>query len=102
MPWAAIAVLALSGCASTTPEPARTIRVNVPIPIACQEPVPEKPNMPVDSLPTDADLDRIVQAMIASIERWEGYAGQLETALANCRVPVKQSGYGLRGSLAVR
>ena len=84
-----LVVWLLTGCA-TAPEPARVLRVNVPIPVACQEPVPAKPVLPVDSLPASADLDRFVQAAIATIERLTGYSGQLETALDNCRAPIPE------------
>ena len=85
----ALVLWLLTGCAAA-PQPARVLRVNVPVPVACQEPVPAKPVLPVDSLPASADLDRFVQAAIATIERLTGYSGQLETARGNCRAPIPE------------
>lgn len=89
--------LVLAGCGAKPIEPARVQRVNVPVAVACQEPVPDKPLLPIDSLKPGSDLDTAVKAALASIDRLTGYSGQLETALANCRAPIQQTTYGLTG-----
>ena len=91
-------LVAMAGCTTKPPEPARVQRVNVPVAVACQEPVPDKPPLPIDSLTPGSDLDTAVKAALASIDRLTGYTGQLETALANCRAPISQTTtYGLSG-----
>lgn len=90
-------LVALAGCTTKPPEPARVQRVNVPVAVACQEPVPDKPPLPIDSMTPGSDLDTAVKAALASIDRLTGYTGQLETALANCRAPISQTTYGLSG-----
>lgn len=76
----------MAGCASTNHVEIQ--RVNVPIPVACQEPVPERPVMPTEGLASTATLDQFAQAAMAEIERREGYEGELLTALENCRKPI--------------
>lgn len=81
-----VAALMLAGCAATTRVDIQ--RVNVPVPVECKEPVPERPVMPTDGLATTATLDQFAQAAMAEIERREGYEGELLTALDNCRKPI--------------
>lgn len=84
---ALIAACALmAGCASTNHVEIQ--RVNVPVPVECQEPVPERPVMPTEGLADTATLDQFAQAAMAEIERREGYEGELLTALENCRKPI--------------
>lgn len=80
----------MAGCASTNHVEIQ--RVNVPIPVACQEPVPKRPVMPTEGLASTATLDKFAQAAMAEIERREGYEGELLVALENCRKPVNASG----------
>lgn len=79
----------MAGCASTNHVEFQ--RVNVPVPVVCQEPVPERPAMPTEALASTATLDQFAQAAMAEIERREGYEGELLTALESCRKPVKVS-----------
>ena len=87
----AIALIAacafIAGCASTNHVEIQ--RVNVPVPVECKEPVPERPVMPTEGLTSTATLDQFAQAAMAEIERREGYEGELFTALENCRKPIK-------------
>ena len=86
----AIALIAacalLAGCA--TRNHVEIQRVNVPVPVECKEPVPERPVMPTEGLVIIATLDQFAQAAMAEIERREGYEGELLAALENCRKPL--------------
>jgi hypothetical protein len=66
-------------------------RVNVAIPVACQEPEPARPQMPTEALPDDAEVDAYVKAAAAEIERREGYEIELRQALDNCKRPLPGS-----------
>ncbi|RYF78126.1 MAG: hypothetical protein EOO29_20155 [Comamonadaceae bacterium] len=88
--WACIGVLvllALSGCASAPPR-VEIQRVNVAVPVACNEPTPARPVMPTEALRPGADVDQFTQAATAEIERREGYEVQLRAALAICITPI--------------
>ncbi|WP_242612607.1 hypothetical protein [Corticibacter populi] len=85
---AAVLAALLAGC-STAPTRVEIQRVNVAVPVQCQEPVPQRPQMPTEALPADADVDQYVQAAGAEIERREGYELLLRTALDNCRQPLQ-------------
>ncbi len=85
------AVLAASviqaGCA-TAPEPKIELRtVNVAVPVPCREPVPDKPDYPMDSLKPGTSLNQFVSAALAERLVREGYELQLETALRACTAP---------------
>ncbi|CAN7491476.1 hypothetical protein LJR074_003369 [Acidovorax sp. LjRoot74] len=79
---------ALVGCASAPPR-VEIQRVNVAVPVACQEKEPERPVMPTEALRPGATVDQFTQAAQAEIERREGYEGLLRTALAACTAPVE-------------
>lgn len=82
---AALAALALTGCASTgAPQLVATA-----VPVVCQEPMPERPAMPTEALAGDASLFGFVTAAQAEIERREGYELRLRIALAACRAPLE-------------
>ena len=76
----------LAGCASAPRVEVQ--RVNVSVPVECQEPVPVRPVMPTDSLRIGATVDDFARAATAEIERREGYEGQLLVALEACRAPI--------------
>lgn len=83
---AALAASVLSaGCAATAPAKVAIQQVKVAVPVPCDEPEPERPNMPTEQLPVGADVDMYVQAASAELERREGYEIQLRTALDNCK-----------------
>ena len=83
----AIVVMALAGC-ETAPR-VEIQRVNVAVPVACQEPTPARPAMPTEALRPGATVDQFAQAALAEIERREGYEWQLVAALAICTRPIK-------------
>ena len=65
--------------------------MNVPVPVACDEPVPERPAMPTEQLRPGATVDQFTQAAQAEIERREAYEIKLAAALDNCRRPMAPS-----------
>ena len=81
---------ALVGCASA-PARVEIQRVNVAVPVACQEKEPPRPAMPTEALRPGATVDQYVQASAAESERREGYEGLLRTALAACTAPIAAS-----------
>ena len=62
----------LAGCAGQ--KHVEIQRVNVPVPVECREPVPDRPVMPTEAL--------------AEIDRREGYEVRLRAALLICTAPV--------------
>nr|WP_232533411.1 hypothetical protein [Delftia acidovorans] len=82
-------LLALAGC-QTAPTRVELQRVNVPVPVACDEPVPERPAMPTEQLRPGATVDQFTQAALAEIERREAYEIQLMAALMVCTRPIEQ------------
>lgn len=85
-----IAACALSACA-TRGNHVEIQRVNIAVPVACQEKEPTRPAMPTEALRPGATVDQYVQASAAEIERREGYEGLLRTALAACTAPIAAS-----------
>lgn len=83
------AAVLLAGCGAAPPARVEIQQVKVAVPVPCDEPEPERPNMPTEHLPGGADVDMYVQAAGAELERREGYEIQLRTALANCKQPLK-------------
>lgn len=86
---AALAAVLLSGvgCAQSPPR-VEIQRVNIAVPVVCNEPEPERPPMPTEHLAGDVDLDTWAKSVIAEIERREGYEEQLRVGLANCKKPL--------------
>ncbi len=85
---ALIAACALSACGAPRNH-VEIQRVNVAVPVACQEPMPARPVMPTEALRPGADVDQFAQAAMAEIERREGYEVQLVAALLICTQPLK-------------
>lgn len=85
---ALIAASALTACAGRGNH-VEIQRVNIAVPVACQEKEPERPVMPTEALRLGATVDQFTQAAQAEIERREGYEGLLRTALAACTAPVE-------------
>ena len=77
----ALICLALAGC-GTMPG---AVEVRVPVPIPCAEPVPERPNMPTESLRPGVDLFVFATHAQAEIEVREAYEVRLLKALQACR-----------------
>ena len=69
-----------------------TTNINVPVPVECQEKMPDEPVLPVDSLKPGGSLFDANIAKEATIELLEGYAGTLRTALAACIKPISPEG----------
>jgi hypothetical protein len=80
------ATILLAMCAGCATAP--TTAVKVPVPIVCQEKVPDRPAMPADSLDETASLDSFVQAATAEIERRDAYEVEMRAALVACTKPL--------------
>lgn len=78
-------VLALAGCQSAPRVEVQS--VNVPVPVECREPTPDRPIMPTQALADDADPFELLRAALAEIDRREGYEIRLVAALDNCKRP---------------
>ena len=83
----AAVLLSVAGCAQSPPR-VEIQRVNIAVPVACDEPEPVRPTMPTEHLAGDADLDTWAKSAIAEIERREGYEEQLREGLRNCKRPL--------------
>ena len=79
---AACAVLA--GCGAT-----RTLKVSVPVPVACNETVPQKPVMPTDQLAPGVPPFILLRAALAEIDRRDGWETELLAALRACTAPLR-------------
>ena len=78
--------LLLAGCAA---QPVVQVQqVKVPMPVACQEPISDRPVMPTEALVPPVGLDSFAQAAMAEIERREGYERQLLAGLRACTAPI--------------
>lgn len=73
----------LAGCGQ------RIVRVSVPVPVACQEVVPERPVYPTEALQPGVAPFVVLRAALAEIDRREGYELLLRTALVACTAPLK-------------
>jgi hypothetical protein len=80
---AALSLALMAGCATG---PGTVTRV--PVPVACAEPVPERPLMPTDTLAPGVDLFVFTTHAQAEIEVREAYEKRLLLALSECRKPV--------------
>lgn len=82
---ALIAVCALLvGCSTV-----KHVQVRVPVPVACQEQVPERPSFPTESLQPGVAPWVLLRAALAEIDRREGFEVQLVAALRACTAPVQ-------------
>jgi hypothetical protein len=79
-----LACLWLSGCDTLR----NTVQIRVPVPVACQEPEPERPVMPTEALRPGVDEFTFTISAQAEIEVREGFEGRLLTALRACRTPI--------------
>lgn len=84
---ALLLLLALTGC--TSAPRVELQRVNVPVPVECREPVPERPTMPTEALVPGVDPFTLMRAALAEIDRREGYETRLRAALEVCTQPVQ-------------
>ena len=82
---ALIAVCAvLAGCGAT-----RTLKVSVPVPVACNETVPQKPEWPTEQLAPGVPPFILLRAALAEIDRRDGWETELVAALRACTAPVR-------------
>ena len=73
----------LVGCGT-----ARTVQVRVPVPVACQEAMPARPEMPTEALAVGAPPFVLLRAALAEIDRREAFEVQLVAALRACTAPI--------------
>lgn len=83
----ALVALLLAGCASAPRVELQ--RVNVPVPVECQEPIPDRPVMPTEALAPGVEPFVLMRAALAEIDRREGYELRLRTALEACTAPIR-------------
>lgn len=74
----------LTGCAAPKP-----VQVRVPLPVACTEQVPERPEMPSESLQPGVSPWVLLRAALAEIDRREGYEQVMRAALVACTAPLR-------------
>ena len=79
------AALLLAGCAGTT----QYVRVNVPVPVACEEVVPDRPVMPTENLFPGVEPWVLQRAALAEIDRREAYEVKMRAALVACTAPLE-------------
>ena len=78
------AALLLAGCGTT-----QSTRVHIPVPVECQEAVPDRPAMPTEQLAPGATPWVLLRAALAEIDRREAYEIQMRTALVACTAPIE-------------
>lgn len=83
------AICLIASCAVLAGCGTRIVRVSVPVPVACQEQIAERPVMPTDALAPGAEPFVVLRASLAEIDRREGYETLLRTALVACTAPLK-------------
>ena len=79
-----VASAMLTGCAAPKP-----VQVRVPLPVACTEQVPERPEMPSESLQPGVSPWVLLRAALAEIDRREGYEQVMRAALVACTAPLR-------------
>ena len=72
-------LLSLAGCA------ARTVTVEVPVPVACKVPEVSTPAYAIDGVPENADIFTIVRALWATIEQHEAHEIETQAAIDACK-----------------
>ena len=84
----AIALIAASallvGCGSV-----KHVQVRVPVPVACTEQTPERPEMPTESLQPGVAPWVLLRAALAEIDRRQGYELVMRAALVACTAPIE-------------
>ncbi|WP_339385519.1 hypothetical protein [Acidovorax sp. sic0104] len=79
------AALLGAGCAGTS----QHVRVNVPVPVVCDEVVPDRPLMPTEALAPGAPPWVLQRAALAEIDRREAYEIKMRAALVVCTAPIE-------------
>lgn len=77
-----ILALLLAGCGTTYTQ------VKVPVPVACTEPVPDRPIMPTEALAPGVAVWELLRAALAEIDRREAYELRLRAGLVACTAPI--------------
>ena len=80
----AIAALILAGCGTT-----QYTRVHIPVPVECQEAVPDRPAMPTELLAPGATPWVLLRSALAEIDRREAYEIKMRAALVACTAPIE-------------
>ena len=80
----AIAALILAGCGTT-----QYTRVHIPVPVECQETVPDRPAMPTELLAPGATPWVLLRSALAEIDRREAYELKMRAALVACTAPIE-------------
>ena len=80
-----LAALLGAGCAGTS----QYTRVNVPVPVECDEKVPDRPVMPTEALAPGVPPWVLQRAALAEIDRREAYEVEMRAALVACTTPIK-------------
>lgn len=80
----AVSLGLLGGCATPS-----AIVTRVPVPVACAEPVPQRPAMPTETLRPGVDIFVFTKNAQAEIVLRDAYEVRLLTALQACRAPVR-------------
>ena len=80
---AAASLILLSACASKPAIEVRTVRVEVPVPVACiaVADVPERPG-PLPPRPEDAR--QALDLAVAKVLEWQGYGEKADAVLRGC------------------
>lgn len=76
----------LGGCAGMPPPEVQ--RVEIPVFTPCVKVVPQHPAYEFDKLPPSATDGEIILALARDWTRGRSYEGELEAALAGCRVEI--------------
>lgn len=84
VPTLAAALLG-AGCAGTP----QYTRVHVPVPVVCDEAVPDRPVMPTEALAPGAEPWVLQRAALAEIDRREAYEVKMRAALLACIAPIE-------------
>ena len=84
VPTLAAALLG-AGCAGTP----QYTRVNVPVPVACDEVIPDRPVMPTEALSPGVPPWVLQRAALAEIDRREAYEIKMRAALVACTTPIE-------------
>ena len=80
----ALAALILAGCGTT-----QYTRVHIPVPVECQETVPDRPAMPTELLAPGATPWVLLRSALAEIDRREAYELKMRAALVACTAPIE-------------
>lgn len=78
-------VIFLTGCACDPVVQAVLKTVEVPVPVPCKIKQVNKPDMPLDKVGREDELDVKTAAALAEIQRRKAYELELEAAIKECQ-----------------